>query len=93
MTTENTDAFWELAEEFINLANARAEQTSPDAVNSALQFAAARFGAFIVASNTDDLADEKDGALKHLGWHYRQLLDAQLEDYIANPLPKPKEKE
>jgi len=92
MTMSNTEqTFWQLTEEIIALANEQAEQHSPDLVNSALQYAAARFSAFIVAANTDDLADEKDAAVKYLTKHYRDQLIEHLDDYIANPLEKPKE--
>lgn len=81
--------FWNLVDTLLSDANEKAETLSPDIVNSALQYAAARYNAFVVAANTDDLADEKDAAVKYLTKHYRDLLIEQLDDYIANPLEKP----
>lgn len=89
----NEQDFWSLVDKLITEANQQAETLSPDVVNSALQYAAARYNAFVVAANTDDLADEKDAAVKYLTKHYRDLLIEHLDDYIAHPLEKPKEAE
>lgn len=93
---QNTDAekandFWNLAERFINLANEQAQELSPDMVNSALQYAAARFNAFIVATNSEELEDERDEAVRYLTNHYRELLRESLNDYIENPPEKAKQ--
>lgn len=93
MSTNTDDTFWNLVESFLNLANEQTEKLTPDTVNSALQYAAARYNAFIVAANTDDLSGEKDAAVKYLTKHYRDLLIEHLDDYLENPLEKPKEPE
>lgn len=80
--------FWELVDELIEFANTRAEDSGPDMVNSAMQYASARFSAFVVASNSDDLADEKPEALRFLTNHYREVLGDNLDDFVENPIEK-----
>ncbi len=87
-TPKKEERFWELVDELIELANTRAEEEGPDQINSALQYASARFSAFVVASNTDDLADDKPEALRFLTNHYREVLGDNLDDFIENPVEK-----
>lgn len=89
MTADSDETrFWELVDELIELANRHSENDGPDMVNSALQYASARFSAFVVATNTDDLADEKPEALRFLTNHYREILDNNLEEFVENPVEK-----
>ena len=87
MSSDET-RFWELVDELIEFANTRSENDGPDMVNSAMQYASARFSAFVVASNTDNLEDEKPEALRFLTNHYREVLDDNLTDFLANPIEK-----
>ena len=77
---------FELIEKLLDVANEAAEELGPDAANSALLQAAARYNAFIVAMNTDDLSDEKMSASSYLVSRYKEMLLDNLDDFIANPL-------
>ena len=87
MSAEEQKVF-QLIEQFLDLANEAAEESGPDLVNSALLQAAARYNAFIVAANSDDLRDEKPSAISYLVTRYKEMLDDNLDDFIENPLPK-----
>ena len=85
-TEEPDDEFWDLADGFIDLANAHMDKVGADKVSSALLYAAARFNAFIVASQEDlDIENEKDGAVQFFSKQYRKVFTESLEDYEKNP--------
>ncbi|QSX34395.1 DUF3144 domain-containing protein [Shewanella avicenniae] len=87
MTDANkATTIFELADQFIALANelSQAEQ-DVGKVGTALRFAAARYNAFEAAIKSSDLANEKDSALDWFSNEYREMLQDNLEDHIANP--------
>ncbi len=77
---------FELIEKLLDVANEAAEEFGPDTANSALLQAAARYNAFIVAANSDDLKDEKSSATSYLVSRYKEMLIDNLDDFIAHPL-------
>ena len=88
MSDETQDnAFWERADEIINLANQQAEDVESDDVSSSLLYATARFNAFLIASTAekaDDIKAGKDAAIEYFTEQYRQLLIDNIDDYIEN---------
>ena len=85
--TPDQEAYWDLVDDFIRLANEACEQTDPSAVSAALVQAAARFGAFVVAESSLDrkeYTEEMESALEFLTKQYREHLRADLEDYREN---------
>lgn len=91
MTDANkATTIFELADQFIALANelSQAEQ-DVGKVGTALRFAAARYNAFEASIKSSDLAKEKDSALNWFANEYREMLQDNLEDHIANPPQAP----
>ncbi|MCH1923904.1 DUF3144 domain-containing protein [Shewanella sp. C32] len=91
MTDAKKDTtIFELADQFIALAN-ELSQTEQDVgkVGTALRFAAARYNAFEAAIKSSDLAKEKDSALEWFSNEYREMLQDNLQDHIANPPQAP----
>ena len=89
MSTEALDdAFWQRADEVINLANEQCEKAeSSDEVIASLLYASARFNAFLIAAAAQSAADiqsGKDDAVAYFTEQYRQLLQDNLDDYIEN---------
>jgi hypothetical protein len=88
MSDETQDnAFWERADEIINLANQQAEDVESDDVSSSLLYATARFNAFLIASSAekaDDIKAGKDAAVEYFTEQYRQLLIDNIDEYIEN---------
>lgn len=88
MNDETQDeAFWDRADEIINLANQQAENAESDDVSSSLLYATARFNAFLIASTAekaDDIQAGKDAAVEYFTKQYRQLLIDNIDEYIEN---------
>ena len=89
MSTEALDdAFWQRADEIINLANEQCEKAeSSDDVSASLLYATARFNAFLIASTAQSAGDIQSGkqdAVAYFTEQYRQLLMDNLDDYIEN---------
>lgn len=76
--------FYELADKFISAANDECEEKVPSFVGSSMLFAAARFSAFIVASQAKDLAayeSEVDRATEFFSGEFDRMLKQNLENY------------
>ncbi len=89
MSTEAVDdAFWQRADEIINLANQQCDSVeSSDDVSASLLYATARFNAFLIASTAQsagDIQSGKEDAVAYFTEQYRQLLMDNLDDYIEN---------
>ncbi|MGR6501227.1 MULTISPECIES: DUF3144 domain-containing protein [Shewanella] len=86
MTDTSNTTIFELADQFIALANQLSQQEGDvGKVGTALRFAAARFNAFEAAIKSADLGAEKDNALDWFSAEYREMLSDNLDDHIANP--------
>ncbi|BDM65524.1 hypothetical protein NFHSH190041_29760 [Shewanella sp. NFH-SH190041] len=82
----NETSLYQLADQFIALANQLVQQEQDvGKVGTALRFAAARFNAFEAAIKSADLAAEKENALEWFTSEFREMLNDNLEDHIANP--------
>ena len=86
MTDTSNTTIFELADQFIALANQLSQQEGDvGKVGTALRFAAARFNAFEPAIKSADLGAEKDNPLDWFSAEYREMLSDNLDDHIANP--------
>ncbi|WP_338726933.1 DUF3144 domain-containing protein [Shewanella baltica] len=86
MTDTSNTTIYELADQFIALANQLSQQESDvGKVGTALRFAAARFNAFEAAIKSADLGAEKESALEWFSSEFKEMLSDNLDDHIANP--------
>ena len=85
LSDEELDAIYKrMIDEFIDQANALAENQSAENVGLALLYAASRFNAYVVSRHADTLEDfERDlpRARKFFTGQYADMLDENLEDY------------
>ncbi len=87
MPDQDSDQFWKLADQFINLANDLYQQEQDGRVGYALMYAAARFNAFIVATSAghrNALGDEKADATTYFTEQYRKMFSENIDDYEEN---------
>jgi septal ring factor EnvC (AmiA/AmiB activator) len=86
MTDTSNTTIYELADQFIALANQLSQQEADvGKVGTALRFAAARFNAFEAAIKSADLGAEKESALEWFSSEFKEMLSDNLDDHIANP--------
>ena len=86
MTDTSSTTIYELADQFIALANQLSQQEADvGKVGTALRFAAARFNAFEAAIKSADLGAEKESALEWFSSEFKEMLSDNLDDHIANP--------
>ena len=84
---ERDEKVWEMTDKFINLANEECNNNKNGQVSTSIMFSAARFNAFMFASNTADLAEfmkDKEMAIKYFTTQYEQALKENLNDYEKN---------
>jgi hypothetical protein len=81
------DKFWERADSFIELANQHCGDIGRGKVSASLLYAAARFNAFVAASQSEsgrDLRASKKEALDYFSDQFRKMLSENIDDYSAN---------
>ncbi len=81
------DGFWARADAYIDLANSQCDTMGTGKVSASLLYAASRFNAFVVTSNTSsaaDLRNRKEEALDYFTAEFRKMLEENLDDHIAN---------
>ena len=79
--------FFDRANALINLANDQCASTHPSEVSASTLYASARFNAFIVAATTGNaqaMTSEKERALEYFTDQLRKMMEANLDDFIAN---------
>ena len=79
--------FFDIADSFIHLVNEHRQKVGAEKAGSALTYAAARFNAFIVASNSADLDEMKavrQESKNNLMAIYEKHLDSNLSEYENN---------
>lgn len=84
---DNDQQFWDLAEQFIELANQSLEHADPGKIGAAMLFAATRFNAFVVASSSLDRAEyiaDMDESMEYLSKQFRHMLGDNLRDFRDN---------
>ena len=74
--------FFEIADQYINLANELAKSEGSANTGTALRYAAARYNTFEASLSTDDLAGEQDKMIDMLCDDFREMLKANMKDYI-----------
>ena len=74
--------FFEIADKYINLANEIAKSEGTANTGTALRYAAARYNTFEASLSTQDLASERDNLIDMLCDDYREMLKANMDDYI-----------
>jgi len=88
MSKENRDdAFWEITDEFIKLANDQCDEHKNGKVSTSILFSAARFNSFMYASTAKGLEGfqkDKETAIEYLTDQYRKVLIENLSDYEKN---------
>ena len=83
-TNQEMEEFWKLVDSFIHLANEHCEASEREKVSSALVYAAARFNAFVVASNSyneQEFADQRQEATEFFENQYSRMFQENLDDY------------
>ncbi|WP_020558602.1 DUF3144 domain-containing protein [Thiofilum flexile] len=86
-TDQNEQQFWDMADQFIELANQLSADTDPNAVIAAMTYATTRYSAFIAAVNSLDKAEfveDMDSNMELLSRQYRRWLGENLRDYRDN---------
>ncbi|WP_417542425.1 DUF3144 domain-containing protein [Methylophaga thalassica] len=86
MSENSSKTFQERVDEFVAIANQQAAESSVEDVNTAVLFSAARFNAFSVARSVEtaeNLQAEKQAAIEYFTQRYAEMLNQNLEEYIA----------
>jgi hypothetical protein len=81
------DDFYKRADAHISLANDETEEASHEAVNASMMFAAARFSAFLSARGFKSggaMQAKRDETVDYFVAGFRQMLEGNLDSYIAN---------
>jgi hypothetical protein len=79
--------FWSRADAHIHLANEHCDAADPGKVSASLMYAASRFNAFIVASNSssaESMSKSRAEALDYFTRQFRSMLEENLDDHIKN---------
>lgn len=84
MTENNQEkVLFNLADQFINLANDLVKQDNSGLVGVALRYAAARYSAFEASLGTDDLERDKLALLDLYLEDYRKMLEKNFHEYAG----------
>lgn len=84
---DNDQEFWDLAEQFVDVANQSLETLDAGKIGAAMLYAAARFNAFVVASTSLDRAEfiaDMDETMDYLSKQFRHMLGDNLRDFKEN---------
>jgi hypothetical protein len=71
------DGFWDRADAYIHLANSQCEKVGAGKVSASLLYAASRFNAFIVgsqSSSSSEFRKRQQDALKYFTAEFRKML-------------------
>lgn len=79
---QSQPTMYDLANEFINLANELVETDNSGNVGVALRYAGARYSAFEATAHSQDLANEKEEIIKMYLEDYRKMLSDNIDDYL-----------
>ncbi|HHI92831.1 MAG TPA: DUF3144 domain-containing protein [Gammaproteobacteria bacterium] len=74
--------FFEIADQFIDLANKLAQTEGSANVGTALRYAAARYNTFEASLSTKDLAKDEAQIIDMLCDDFREMLKVNMQDYI-----------
>ncbi len=79
---EENPSMYDLANQFINLANEMIEKDRSGTVGTAIRYAAARYNVFEASLQSDDLAKEKEAIIDKFTADYRKMMDINIDQYI-----------
>jgi len=82
MSDEKKMEFFEIADQYINLANELAKSEGSANTGTALRYAAARYNTFEASLSTDDLEKDQDKMIDMLCDDFREMLNVNMKDYI-----------
>ena len=82
---EEDQIFWQLSDEYIDLANEKAALYHIDLVNDAMMFSAARYNAFVCTQLLAEGDADKDQLVDEFVEHYRRMLCENIEEMLAAP--------
>lgn len=87
-TEQESTLIWDLIEKIIDEANESTEKgLDPGSAHQAIMYAAARYGAFVVAASSesrDDFKQDEQDARKFYMDQFRRLLLENFDDYRDN---------
>ncbi|MCE2028935.1 DUF3144 domain-containing protein [Sessilibacter corallicola] len=87
-TDNHEDKIWNLIDQFVDMANSSCEDgLSPGDVHQALMYASARWGAFIVAANSetrDEFREDIKDSQKFFLDQFREYLKDNFNEYDEN---------
>ena len=85
---EEEKQFFERADAHIDLSNGQiSEEVGSEKVNASLMYATARFNAWVSArgwANKQEMSEAKEQTIDYFMAEYRRMLEANIDDYIAN---------
>ena len=79
---QQANPIFDLADQFINLANELAKQSGSADVGTAMRYAAARYNTFEASLSTPDLAADEKKMTDMLCDDFREMLKVHMKDYI-----------
>ncbi len=79
---EEEPSMYDLADQFINLANKMVKQDQSGNVGIAIRYAAARYNVFEASLHCDDLAKEKEAIIDRYTADYRKMMDINIDQHI-----------
>ncbi|KPK00140.1 MAG: hypothetical protein AMJ60_02600 [Desulfobacterales bacterium SG8_35] len=83
MNQSDEKVIYDYADRFINLANDLSRSDRSGNVGVAIRFAAARYSAYEASLRTKNLAADKDNELQLFAKAFTDMLQINIEDYIA----------
>jgi hypothetical protein len=86
-TPTNDEQFWQLVDNFISLANDKAQTTDRNIIGPAILFAATRFNAYMLASSTGNVetfSAQKEEAIKYYKDQHEKMLNDNFGDFETN---------
>ncbi len=92
-TSDDADdeSFWGLADDFIDLANTRADESDITQVSEAFLYAAARYNAFEACENHAEPHAERESIIDFYLREYEQMLRENLDEQLAKLRGEPKD--
>lgn len=85
--SKTDDKFFERADAHINLSNEQLTNTTNGKVSASMMYSTARFNAWVSAMgfyNGQEMKDAKEETVNYFVKEYKQMLEENLDDYIAN---------
>ena len=80
-TNDDQPSMYEMANQFINLANKIAKEDKTGTVGAAIRYAAARYNAFEASLHYDDLVKEKETIAEQFTDDYRKMININIDEY------------